>query len=184
MEGALCHRRSRRHLGKQLGTTEDHLLHRLHAHRPSADEGRFTHSPHHATYTRLASTTPPATTFVYRAEHIAGVNNTIADELSRVHDVTQLSTQCRRSIDPSPVIPALPAIPSLIRAGADLSRPCHRRRHPPHLRYWYQELPGLRCRAQYLYRLPRLHRDSLLVGLMVGLALARVRHMQSVSQRS
>jgi hypothetical protein len=50
--------------------------------------------------------------FVYRAEHIAGVNNTIADELSRVHDVTQLSTQCRRNIDPSPVIPALPAIPA------------------------------------------------------------------------
>jgi hypothetical protein len=50
--------------------------------------------------------------FVYRAEHIAGVNNSIADELSRVHDVTQLSTGCRRSIDPSPITPVLPAIPS------------------------------------------------------------------------
>ena len=50
--------------------------------------------------------------FVYRAEHIAGASNTIADELSRVHDLTQLSTGCRRSIDHSPVIPVLPAIPS------------------------------------------------------------------------
>jgi hypothetical protein len=50
--------------------------------------------------------------FVYRAEHIAGVNNSTADELSRVHDVTQLSTGCRRSIDLSPITPVLPAIPS------------------------------------------------------------------------
>jgi hypothetical protein len=50
--------------------------------------------------------------FVYRVEHIAGARNTIADELSRVHDVTQLSMGCRRSIDPSPVIPVLPAIPA------------------------------------------------------------------------
>jgi hypothetical protein len=50
--------------------------------------------------------------FVYRAEHIAGVENVIADELSRVLDVSQLSTSCRRSIDRSPVIPVLPVIPS------------------------------------------------------------------------
>jgi hypothetical protein len=50
--------------------------------------------------------------FVYRVEHIAGVDNVIADELSRVYDVSQLSTCCRRSIDPSPVIPVLPVIPS------------------------------------------------------------------------
>ena len=50
--------------------------------------------------------------FVYRAEHIAGVNNAIADELSRVHDVRQLSTRCRRNIDLSPVTPVLPAIPA------------------------------------------------------------------------
>jgi hypothetical protein len=50
--------------------------------------------------------------FVYRAEHIAGVDNAIADELSRVHDVSQLSPACRRCIDPSPVIPSLPAIPA------------------------------------------------------------------------
>lgn len=49
--------------------------------------------------------------FVYRAQHIAGVNNTIADELSRVHDVSQLSPTCRSAIDPSPTIPALPHIP-------------------------------------------------------------------------
>ncbi len=50
--------------------------------------------------------------FVYRAQHIAGVHNVIADELSRVHVVTQLSTECRRSIDLSPVTPVLPAIPA------------------------------------------------------------------------
>ena len=50
---------------------------------------------------------------IYRIEHIAGVDNSIADELSRVHDVAQLSTACRRSINPSPVIPVLPAIPTL-----------------------------------------------------------------------
>jgi hypothetical protein len=50
--------------------------------------------------------------FVYRVEHIAGVRNTVADELSRVHDVTQLSMECRRNMDPSPVIPVLPAIPA------------------------------------------------------------------------
>ena len=50
--------------------------------------------------------------FVYRAEHIAGVDNVIADELPRVFDVSQLSASCRRSIDHSPVIPVLPVIPS------------------------------------------------------------------------
>jgi hypothetical protein len=50
--------------------------------------------------------------FIYRTEHIAGAANSIADELSRVHDVTQLSTACRSSIDPSPVTPVLPAIPT------------------------------------------------------------------------
>ena len=50
--------------------------------------------------------------FVYTVRHIAGVNNTIADELSRVHVLTQLSTECRRNIDLSPVTPVLPAIPA------------------------------------------------------------------------
>lgn len=50
--------------------------------------------------------------FIYRARHIAGVHNAIADELSRVNVVTQLSTECHRNIDPSPVIPVLPAIPA------------------------------------------------------------------------
>ena len=50
--------------------------------------------------------------FIYRAEHIPGVDNDVADELSRVHDMSQLSTECRRNIDPSPVIPVLPAIPA------------------------------------------------------------------------
>ena len=50
--------------------------------------------------------------FVYKAEHIAGDKNVIADELSRVFVVSQLSTQCRRAIDPSPIIPVLPNIPS------------------------------------------------------------------------
>ena len=50
--------------------------------------------------------------FVYRVQHIPGVDNVIADELSRVHDVSQLSTRCHSSIDPSPVIPVLPHIPS------------------------------------------------------------------------
>jgi hypothetical protein len=49
--------------------------------------------------------------FTYRTEHVPGVDNSIADELSRVHDVTQLSTGCRRSIDPSPITAVLPAIP-------------------------------------------------------------------------
>jgi hypothetical protein len=49
--------------------------------------------------------------FVYRVEHIPGVDNVIADELSRVHDVSQLSTPCRNSIDPSPITPVLPHIP-------------------------------------------------------------------------
>jgi hypothetical protein len=48
--------------------------------------------------------------FVYTVRHIAGVNNTIADELSRVHDVSQLSSACRNAIDPSPIIPVLPHI--------------------------------------------------------------------------
>ena len=49
--------------------------------------------------------------FVYRVRHIPGVENTVADELSRVHDVSQLSTHCRHSIDPSPITPVLPLIP-------------------------------------------------------------------------
>jgi hypothetical protein len=50
--------------------------------------------------------------FIYRVHHIPGVENTIADELSRVHDVSQLSTRCRNSIDPSPITPVLPLIPA------------------------------------------------------------------------
>ena len=50
--------------------------------------------------------------FMYRAEHIAGAKNTIADELSRVFDVSQLSTQCRRAIARSQTIPVLPVIPT------------------------------------------------------------------------
>jgi hypothetical protein len=50
--------------------------------------------------------------FIYRVQHIPGVENTIADELSRVHDVSQLSTRCRNSIDPSPITPVLPLIPA------------------------------------------------------------------------
>ena len=49
---------------------------------------------------------------IYRVQHIPGVHNVVADELSRVHDVSQLSTGCRSSIDSSPTIPALPLIPS------------------------------------------------------------------------
>jgi hypothetical protein len=49
--------------------------------------------------------------FIYRVHHIPGVENTIADELSRVHDVSQLSTRCRSNIDPSPITPVLPLIP-------------------------------------------------------------------------
>jgi hypothetical protein len=50
--------------------------------------------------------------FIYRVQHIPGVENIIADELSRVHDVSQLSTRCRSSIDPSPITPSLPLIPA------------------------------------------------------------------------
>jgi hypothetical protein len=49
--------------------------------------------------------------FVYRVQHIPGVENVIADELSRVHVVSQLSTRCRSSIDPLPTTPVLPHIP-------------------------------------------------------------------------
>jgi Reverse transcriptase (RNA-dependent DNA polymerase) len=49
--------------------------------------------------------------FVYRVEHIPGVDNVVADELSRVFDVSQLSIQCRSSIDPSPITPVLPLTP-------------------------------------------------------------------------
>jgi Reverse transcriptase-like len=49
--------------------------------------------------------------FVYRVQHVPGVENKIADELSRVLDAAQLSIQCRRSIDPLPITPVLPAIP-------------------------------------------------------------------------
>jgi hypothetical protein len=48
--------------------------------------------------------------FSYRVQHIAGVDNGIADELSRVHDVSQLSPACRSSIDPSQVTPVLPTV--------------------------------------------------------------------------
>ena len=48
--------------------------------------------------------------FVYRVQHIPGVENDIADELSRVHAVSQLSTRCRSSIDPSPITTVLPRI--------------------------------------------------------------------------
>jgi len=48
--------------------------------------------------------------FVYTVKHIAGVHNTTADELSRVFDISQLSTACRNAIDPSPIIPVLPNI--------------------------------------------------------------------------
>lgn len=48
--------------------------------------------------------------FTYRAVHIPGVENIIADELSRVHCVSQLSPQCRQSIGPSATIPVLPLI--------------------------------------------------------------------------
>jgi hypothetical protein len=50
--------------------------------------------------------------FVYKAEHIAGEKNFIADELSRVFVVSQLSTRCRHAIDHSPITPVLPNIPS------------------------------------------------------------------------
>ena len=50
--------------------------------------------------------------FVYRAEHIAGDKNVIADELSRVFDVSQLSIRCRRAIAHSQTIPVLPVIPT------------------------------------------------------------------------
>ena len=48
--------------------------------------------------------------FVYRVQHVPGVENAIADELSRVHDVSQLSTGCRSNIAPSPTTPVLPPI--------------------------------------------------------------------------
>jgi hypothetical protein len=48
--------------------------------------------------------------FVYKAEHIAGVDNIVADELSRVYDYAQLTPLCRSNIDLSPTIPVLPAI--------------------------------------------------------------------------
>jgi hypothetical protein len=48
--------------------------------------------------------------FDYRIVHIAGVDNVIADELSRVFSVSQLSQTCRQLIDPSPVMAALPLI--------------------------------------------------------------------------
>lgn len=49
--------------------------------------------------------------FEYRVVHIPGVENSIADELSRVFCVSQLSQQCLNSIDPSPTTPVLPTIP-------------------------------------------------------------------------
>lgn len=49
--------------------------------------------------------------FKYRAVHIPGVDNVIADELSRVHSVSQLSPRCLSSIDLSPTTAVLPLIP-------------------------------------------------------------------------
>jgi hypothetical protein len=51
--------------------------------------------------------------FHYRIKHIPGVENTIADELSRVHVMSQLSMECRRAIDPTPTMPVHPPIQSL-----------------------------------------------------------------------
>jgi hypothetical protein len=50
--------------------------------------------------------------FVYSVRHLPGVDNTIADELSRIFDVAQFSQTCRDSINPSPTTPVLPLIPS------------------------------------------------------------------------
>ena len=50
--------------------------------------------------------------FSYWLQHIAGADNAIADELSRVHDASQLSQACRSAIDRSPIIPALPTVTS------------------------------------------------------------------------
>jgi hypothetical protein len=49
--------------------------------------------------------------FVYSVQHLPGADNAIADELSRVFDVTQLSPTCRGSINPLPITPVLPLIP-------------------------------------------------------------------------
>lgn len=48
--------------------------------------------------------------FTYRAVHIPGVDNVIADEISRVTSVSQLSQVCRSNIDPFPITPQLPLI--------------------------------------------------------------------------
>ncbi|MGH7238572.1 MAG: reverse transcriptase domain-containing protein, partial [Candidatus Saccharimonadales bacterium] len=48
--------------------------------------------------------------FVYRVIHIAGKDNIIADELSRVHVLSQFSQECRNNINPLPTIPVLPLI--------------------------------------------------------------------------
>jgi hypothetical protein len=48
--------------------------------------------------------------FVYRVIHIPGKDNIIADELSRVHCVSQLSQECRSNINPLPIIPVRPLI--------------------------------------------------------------------------
>ena len=49
--------------------------------------------------------------YQYRAVHIPGVDNTIADELSRVHSMSQLSQECRLNIDLLQTTPVLPIIP-------------------------------------------------------------------------
>jgi hypothetical protein len=61
---------------------------------------------------RILHSTAAQHHFIYRVLHIRGVENTIADELSRVHDVSQLSMRCRSNIDPSPITPVLPLIPA------------------------------------------------------------------------
>jgi hypothetical protein len=49
--------------------------------------------------------------YQYRVIHIAGVHNVIADELSRVHSMSQFSQECLRNIDPLQTTPLLPIIP-------------------------------------------------------------------------
>ena len=110
VEGAVRHRRCRRHVGLEVGTPTGSLLHRLHACRARPRKGRLSHPPHHAAHSAPTSLHAATHHFVYRVQHIPGVENDIADELSRVHAVSQLSTRCRSSIDPSPITPVLPRI--------------------------------------------------------------------------
>jgi hypothetical protein len=50
--------------------------------------------------------------FVYRVLHLPGVDNTLADELSRVFTVAQLSPTTLARINPSMTTPVLPLIPT------------------------------------------------------------------------